>query len=431
MTEPEPDRSPDAESTSMHRRALSQPALRRAAVWLLAVIVVILAGWALRATASVVVPLIVGFFVALIVYPLDRMTAERMPKGFRWTGHVVAMAAVLAGVALFVSFLWLAAQQALSRLPTDGQEVAVLPGFDMEVPKLDVSLLGLDGEEGEDAEGEGGSAEEDAKEAPLDAAGEDAAEGQEDEGETDRSLKGIFEQAASSLGSSAVQWASGLAGTIVDAAGATLSGLVLVFFLTLLMLIEAPRWSAKLQAVTTRRTEHETHDVLAVIAAKLRRYLLARTVLGIATAALYAAWLWFFGLDLIVVWATLVFLLNFIPTVGSMIAGVLPVIYAFFQKDFGTAMIIGAGVMAIEQVMGNFIDPRVQGKQVSVSPLVILVVLLVWSWVWGVMGALLAVPVTMAMVIIFTHIGPMRPVALFLSNECDLEALDAVADGER
>jgi AI-2 transport protein TqsA len=432
-------RTPDP--SRMHDRALSQPALRRAMVWLLAVIVVILTGWALRATAGVMVPLVVGFFVALIVYPLDRMTQERMPPKLKWLGHIVAMAAVLAGVALFVSCLWLAAQQVAGRLPAASQSVSVLPGVDMEVPNVGFGLLGGEGEQtqGEGAappEGEGqGTPPEETNEQtntvdlPPEAIAD--SEGGDSQGSGDQSLQSLFQQAAGSLSQSAAQWASGLAGTIVDTAGATLSGLVLVFFLTLLMLIEAPRWSAKLQSVTTRRTETETQEVLDVIAAKLRRYLLARTVLGLATSALYALWLWFFDIDLILVWALLVFLLNFIPTIGSLIGGVLPVIYAFFQKDFGTAMIIGAGVLAIEQVMGNFIDPRVQGKQVSVSPMVILVVLLLWGWIWGIMGALLAVPVTIALVIIFTHIDPMRPVALFLSNECDLDDLDEVADGER
>ena len=82
-------------------------------------------------------------------------------------------------------------------------------------------------------------------------------------------------------------------------------------------------------------------DSIGVIAAKLRRYLVARAVLGIVTAALYVGWLWIFGIDLLLVWGLLAFLLNFIPTLGSLIAGALPILYAFAPKDPGSALAVG------------------------------------------------------------------------------------------
>ena len=166
---------------------------------------------------------------------------------------------------------------------------------------------------------------------------------------------------------------------------------------------------------------------IGIIAVRLRRYLLARAILGLITALLYAAWLWIFSVDLLVVWALLAFLLNFIPTLGSLIAGALPVLYAFVQKDAGTALAVGAGIFVIEQVMGNYVDPRVQGRQVSLSSLVVLITLLVWGWMWGVAGAILAVPITIAAMIICAHIPRLRPFALMLSNAADMEGLDRQA----
>ena len=99
-------------------------------------------------------------------------------------------------------------------------------------------------------------------------------------------------------------------------------------------------------------------------------------------------------------------------------------IYAFVQKDLGTTLAVGAGIFVIEQVMGNYVDPRVQGRQVSLSSLVILIALLVWGWVWGIAGAILAVPITMAAMIICAHVQPLRPFALMLSNSTDMDALD-------
>ncbi len=134
-------------------------------------------------------------------------------------------------------------------------------------------------------------------------------------------------------------------------------------------------------------------------------------------------WLSLFGIDFILVWGLLALLLNFIPTVGSLIAVISPVLFAFVQKDPGTAMLVAGGLLLIEQIMGNFVDPRLLGKKISVSPLMILVALLVWSWIWGVPGALIAVPMTILVVVTFAQIPALRPVALLLSNERDLADL--------
>ena len=201
------------------------------------------------------------------------------------------------------------------------------------------------------------------------------------------------------------------------------SALVVIFFLTLLILIESRDWGRKISTITHWRTEWRLTESAEVIAQKVRAYLLIRGVLGLATAALYGLWLWFFGAGLIFVWALLTFLLNFIPTVGSIIAGLLPVIYIVATQDLGTAVAVGAGLLVIEQVMGNFIDPKVSGNRISVSPLVVLVGLLFWSWIWGIPGALLAAPVTVALVVLGAHVPILRPWALLLSDRTDMEGL--------
>jgi AI-2 transport protein TqsA len=237
-------------------------------------------------------------------------------------------------------------------------------------------------------------------------------------------LRQYFAMAGEALIGRLGEWASGLAAQILGMAGATLSAIVLIFFLTLIMMIEAVNWRQKVVAVLDVSARQEALDAIGVIAHRLRQYLLARAILGAITAALYVGWLWIFGVDLLIVWAVIVFLLGFIPTFGSLISGALPVIYAVVQKDFATAMGAGVGVLVIEQVMGNFIDPRVQGRQLSLSTLVVLITLLVWAWIWGVAGAVLAVPITIAAMIISAHIPRLRPFALFLSDATDFDGLD-------
>jgi AI-2 transport protein TqsA len=149
--------------------------------------------------------------------------------------------------------------------------------------------------------------------------------------------------------------------------------------------------------------------------------------MGVLTAALYSVALWIAGLDLIWTWAVLTVVLSFVPTIGSVIAGALPTAYALLTRDLGTAAIVGLSLLAIEQVIGNFVDPRVSGDQVKLSPLVVLIALLVWTWVWGAPGAILAVPMTLALVVLGARIEPLRPLALMMTDEGDMDGLDEAA----
>lgn len=391
----------------------------RVRLWLLAAITVVIVGWALHATAAFMVPVVFSLFLALLVAPLDQRVSARVPDKVGWLGHVAAMGAILMAILLFVILIWVAAQQAVERFPEtvsaslgDG---ALLPGFGEEA--------------GGDADASG------ARSADVVAsAGTSAATGS---GETDGASSGgfiakaldRFSVAGDSIAGRLGEWGVGIASSILSTAATTLATAVLIFFLTLLMLVEGASWRRKVVNVLDPSARQGALESVGVIASKLRRYLLARTILGVLTAALYVAWLWFFDVDLLVVWALLALLLNYIPTLGSLISGILPVIYAFVQKDAGTAFAVGAGILVIEQVMGNYVDPRVQGRQVSLSSLVILVTLLVWGWIWGVAGALLAVPITIAAMIISAHVGPLRSFALMLSDADSLEELDRQTHG--
>ena len=369
--------------------------------YLLGIITLILTGWALRATGSVMVPIVFSVILALLIAPIDRWVSDRMPSQVNWLGHVAAMGVILLVLLAVVGAMWLAAQQIIARFPASSGEGASwpqlgagwLPGA--EVSSADASA-GQHGNDGQSSTATGSAVD----------------------------LRQYFAMAGEALIGRLGEWASGLAAQILGMAGATLSAIVLIFFLTLIMMIEAVNWRQKVVAVLDVSARQEALDAIGVIAHRLRQYLLARAILGAITAALYVGWLWIFGVDLLIVWAVIVFLLGFIPTFGSLISGALPVIYAVVQKDFATAMGAGVGVLVIEQVMGNFIDPRVQGRQLSLSTLVVLITLLVWAWIWGVAGAVLAVPITIAAMIISAHIPRLRPFALFLSDATDFDGLD-------
>jgi AI-2 transport protein TqsA len=217
--------------------------------------------------------------------------------------------------------------------------------------------------------------------------------------------------AGGALGGWAFDQLTSLAKATAAAIGSATAALVLVVFFVLLLLSERANWSRKMRAVFSSSNNETWETILGETASRLRRFLLTRAAIGLLSSALYVVWLAFFGLDLLFVWAILTFILTFIPNIGSVISGVLPTIFAFAMLPFGTAFAVGAGLFVIEQVIGNWIDPRVQGRQIVLSPTVILTSLLLWSWLWGVAGAFLATPIMVALMILF-------------ANQPDYESLD-------
>lgn len=316
----------------------------RIRLWATVLIALILTGWALKALASIVIPIVFSFFLALVVAPVDSWVTGRVPRRFRWLGHLAAMTVIIVALALFVGCLWLSAQQVVGRFSDGSGGIGSLLPDGGGGSATGGSTAGGGGGSGGGA-GTGGSGQ-DGMGRLLDAL---------------RAAGGSFTERLST-------WASNVAGAVVSTAGALVSATVLVFFLTLLMLVEVPRWRGKVATLIDESTREDTFEAVGVIAERLRRYLLIRLVLGLITAVLYVGWLWLFGLDLLLVWGLLTVVLNFLPTIGSLISGILPVLYAFVTKDPWTAVVIGAGILVIEQVMGNYIDPVVQGRQISLSP---------------------------------------------------------------
>lgn len=158
-------------------------------------------------------------------------------------------------------------------------------------------------------------------------------------------------------------------GVLAALANAT-AGIVLMLFLVLLLLLERRAWRRKIETVAGPQSRL---SALAKARIHLRRFLLTRLLLGVVTGLLYVSWLYLFGIDLLLAWGMLALLLNFIPNIGSIIADVLPAVYAAATRDIATALAVAAGLLVIEQVIGNYVDPRLMGKQLALSPFIVLV----------------------------------------------------------
>jgi len=124
------------------------------------------------------------------------------------------------------------------------------------------------------------------------------------------------------------------------------------------------------------------------------------------------------GVDFIIFSALLIFILNFIPNFGSIAATLFPVTVAIAEKGFTLQVLLITIALGLTQmIIGNVLEPKLTGKSLNISPLVILISLILWGWMWGVVGMILAVPITSALRIFFSHIPRLKPVSDLISAE--------------
>ena len=158
-------------------------------------------------------------------------------------------------------------------------------------------------------------------------------------------------------------------------------------------------------------------SVLHEIQVQIRQYLYLKTVVCALTGLLsYLVLIWV-GVDYAPFWALLVFLLNYIPTIGSLVAVALPTLLALVQFETLTPfLILLISLGSLQLLIGNVVEPRLMGSSLNLSPLVVILALSTWGQIWGVIGMLLSVPVTVIGMIIFSHFPHTRPVAIMLSE---------------
>ena len=147
-------------------------------------------------------------------------------------------------------------------------------------------------------------------------------------------------------------------------------------------------------------------------------YLGLKTLMGLLTAT--ASWgiMAWIGLDFAEFWALLIFFLNYIPNIGAIIATLFPALLALIQfQSWMPFVAMTSGLVAVQFLIGNIIEPRYLGRSLNLSPLVILFALGLWGVIWGVMGMFLSVPITVMMIILFAHFPATRPIAVLLSKD--------------
>lgn len=173
------------------------------------------------------------------------------------------------------------------------------------------------------------------------------------------------------------------------------------------------------------RTRH-IRELLARISDSFSEYLATKTLINVILAVLSYAVMRFAGLDFALFWAVMIGLFNYIPYVGSFIGVFFPVLLSLGQFGSLTLTLVLAGGLTVMQVLvGNLLDPWLVGRRVNLSPFVVMVALVAWSSIWGLPGAILAVPLTSALAITCAAFPASRPIAVLLSSGENIDAVPA------
>lgn len=214
-----------------------------------------------------------------------------------------------------------------------------------------------------------------------------------------------------------------LIGSTMLSAKSVLTGAIVVFLYVAFLLVEQRNLASKIDRVSDDpRNAARIRQVLARINTRVGAYLALKTfvsaLLGVVSWVALAA----FGVEFAAFWALLIALLNYIPYIGSFLGVFFPVGWAIVQfGDAGTVVAILAVLSALQFVIGNFLDPYLMGNSLNLSPFVILASLTVWSALWGIPGAFLAVPITAILAIVLSEISGTRPIAVLLSRDGRLD----------
>jgi len=185
----------------------------------------------------------------------------------------------------------------------------------------------------------------------------------------------------------------GFSGTMIGGIGGILSNAFLIFLTVAFILFESSSFPRKLRTIS-KDTENP-QDPLGKFTIKIKGYLAIKTVTSLSTGILVTLWLLFFNVDYAPLWGLIAFFLNFIPSIGSILAAIPAVLLTLIQHDWKVALWVSLGYLLINGVIGNVIEPRYMGKGLGLSPLVVFLSLLFWGWVLGPVGMFLSVPLTM------------------------------------
>ena len=217
-----------------------------------------------------------------------------------------------------------------------------------------------------------------------------------------------------------------LVASMLSGFGGVLANTFLILLAVIFMLLEASGFPAKVHAAFGGGDA--VLGPLSRFADSLKSYMAIKTVVSLLTGISAALLLWLLGIDFPLLWGLLAFLFNYVPNIGSIIAAVPPTLLGWIQFGFSRALMVAAGFLVINIVFGNIVEPKFMGRGLGLSTMVVFVSLVFWGWVFGPVGMLLSVPLTMSVKIALETNEDTRWAAVLLEGqpsmalpECEVE----------
>lgn len=339
----------------------------------LACLFVVLAG--MKAAAGILVPVACAFFLAVLSYPiLLWLTRHRVP-------HSIAMGVTVALNIGVLAALLNAAVQLIISFQRDFREVYI------DKLRLQVNAAG----------------------AWLQQQGVEGAKA---------SAETLFDwnTLAEYIGNQDVMAAVGSAlGSTFGTLAAIFVSVVMVIILQIFMLMEAHGTHGRITAVKLAGGPDFSYFINS--ASDVQKYLGIKTAISALTGILAGGWCWALGLNYPLLWAILAFVFNFIPAVGSTAACIPAIIEALVMEGVGSAVTLGVGYGAINFFLDNFVQPALLGRRFGISPLVIILSVIFWGWLWGPVGMFLAVPLTMVAKVLLDNSEEFRWLSVAMSKK--------------
>ncbi len=191
----------------------------------------------------------------------------------------------------------------------------------------------------------------------------------------------------------------------------------LIFIYAAFFLAERRHLDAKIAyAFKDEKARKTIQTVLRRIADNVGTYIAIKTLVNVILGIVCWLVLWLFGIEYAIFWALITAIFNYIPYVGSLFAVMLPVFVSIGQYEtIESTLVLLASLILLQNVIGYYVEPRMLGKGLNMSPLLIIISLAVWTGIWGIAGAILSLPLTAAIIILLESIPSLRPLAIFMN----------------
>ena len=199
---------------------------------------------------------------------------------------------------------------------------------------------------------------------------------------------------------------------ILASLGSMVTNGFLILLTVVFIMLEAAGLPAKMAAARGERKGSE--EGFSTFIESVNRYLAIKTAISLVTGVIITIWLLILGVDYPVLWGLVAFLMNYVPNIGSIIAAVPAVLLALIQRGGGPALLVGAGYLVVNVVLGNVVEPRFMGRGLGLSTLIVFLSLVFWGWILGPVGMFLSVPLTMIVKIALESDEDTRWLGIFL-----------------